>query len=344
MKRFCVLGAGAWGTTIAKILADKGNEVMLWCYESQVAEEINTLHVNSLYLPDVSLPLTLSATADLAVALDGAEAVVCAVITRALRDVMRQARPNWPAHAPCLTVSKGLEPETNKRMSEVISEELGIPISKVAALSGPNHASEIARSALAGAVVAATTSELAHEFQDMLMCPYFRVYVSPDICGVELGGALKNVIAIAAGICDGLELGDNTKAALVTRGLAEVTRLGVLLGGEAATFSGLSGVGDLMVTCSSKLSRNRNCGEQLGQGRSYEDIFAERRTVIEGARTALAVHELAERLGIDMPISEAVYDIVYNQHPAHDAIERLMGRIAKPEDIELAKRLWSPAD
>ena len=342
MKRICVLGAGAWGTTIAKLVAENGNDVLLWCYESQVAQDINSLHVNSLYLPEVDLPPTLKATTDLSEALSGADAVVSAVITRALRDVMRQAKAFWPENAPCLTVSKGLEPETHARMSEIIADELGLPASRVAALSGPNHASEIARKALAGAVVAASTIELAQEFQELLMCSYFRVYVSPDICGVELGGALKNVIAIAAGICDGLGLGDNTKAALVTRGLAEITRLGVLLGGEASTFSGLSGVGDLMVTCSSSLSRNRRCGEELGQGRSYKDIFAENLTVIEGARTALAVHELADRLGIDMPISEAVYDIVYNHHPAHDAIERLMGRIAKPEDVELAKRLWQP--
>lgn len=343
-KTLAVLGAGAWGTTLAKLLAEKGHRVKLWCFEDDVAAAINEQHCNRPYLAGVSLPAELTASSRLSEVLEGTEAVVSAVIARGLRDVMREARAYWPKGAYCLTASKGLEPESHLRMSEVIASELGIASQRMAAVSGPNHAEEISRQAFAGAVVASEEREVAEYFQQLLMCEYYRVYTSPDLIGVELGGALKNVIAIAAGICDGIGMGDNAKAALVTRGLAEMTRLGGRLGADALTFSGLSGIGDLMVTCNSQMSRNRNCGEQIGRGKSYQQIFSESRAVIEGARTAIAVRELAERQQVEMPISETVYDILYNDHPVEASIGRLMHRIAKPEGEGMALQRWNRAE
>ena len=339
--RVTVLGSGAWGTTLAKVLAEAGHEVLLWCRRPEVAAEVNSLKSNSALLPGVPLPEQLQATSSLSDALYGAEAVLIAVPARGLREAIRAAKPFWPENATCLTTSKGLEPETHLRMSQVIAAELDIPSWRIAALSGPNHAPEIARRSLASAVVAAENREVAVFYQRLLMAPYYRLYINPDIIGVELGGALKNVIAIAAGICDGLGLGDNTKAALVTRGLAEMIRLGRALGAEAQTFSGLSGIGDLFVTCTSKMSRNRHCGEQIGQGKSFEQVEAESRAVIEGARTSIAVHEMAGRFGLDLPISETVFDILYGNHPVEDAIDRLMNRIAKPEDESQALKAWA---
>jgi len=221
-----------------------------------------------------------------------------------------------------------------------MAEELQIPLAHMAALSGPNHAEEIARGSIALGVVAAEQEQVAVFFQELLMAPFFRLYTSPDLIGVELGGALKNVIAIAAGISDGLGYGDNTKAALITRGLTEISRLGVALGAEASTFAGLSGLGDLMVTCTSKLSRNRGAGEQLGRGKTFAQIEASSAAVIEGARTAMAVKELSRKLSIEMPISDSVYDIIYEDHPVREAMYRLMQRMAKPEDEVLARSRW----
>ncbi|MCL2497977.1 MAG: NAD(P)-dependent glycerol-3-phosphate dehydrogenase [Symbiobacteriaceae bacterium] len=340
MKKITVLGAGAWGTTLGKMLASKGHSVMLWDKEPAVVASINH-HRESLTLPGVPLPVSLEATVSPQEAVTGADTIVSAMIAGQVRYLLEEAAAVWPREAWIISCTKGLEPESHLRMSAIFAEVLALPVSQLAALSGPNHAPEIAQGALASAVVAAPRRQVAEYFQELFMTPYYRLYTSPDIIGVELGGALKNVIAIAAGICDGLALGDNTKAALVTRGLAEMVRLAVKLGGEAPTFYGLSGVGDLMVTCTSKMSRNRGCGEELGRGRSYADILANQKSVIEGARTAIAVQQLAAKLKVEMPICATVYDILYDNQRPQDAIARLMGRMAKPEDSEQAARLWS---
>ena len=333
-----ILGTGAWGTTLAQIVAEQGYQVRIWSFEPEVAREINNDQENKTFLPGIKLNQFIYATSDLADALKGADAVISTVISRGLRSVMVDiAKRNiWPEGAPCLTASKGLEPDSNFRMSEVIQQELGLNQDHIAVLSGPNLAAEIARGALASAVIAAKKRDLAEYFQSLLMCSYFRIYSSPDVIGVELGGALKNVIAIAAGICDGMQLSDNTKAALVTRGLAEITRLGVRMGAEARTFAGLSGIGDLMVTCNSKLSRNYSCGYQLGQGKTYEEILASSRSVIEGARTVIAFSELGERFALELPIGNMVYDILYRNQPIGECIQILMQRLAKPEHDEQA--------
>ncbi|MCL2547610.1 MAG: NAD(P)-dependent glycerol-3-phosphate dehydrogenase [Symbiobacteriaceae bacterium] len=335
-----VLGVGAWGTTLAKLLSEKGEAVLLWGKEQETVDQINEQHNNSYCLPGINLPIRLKATTSVEEAVFQAEAVIYADMAQQLREVLVAASAHWPSQALVISATKGLEPETHLRMTQVIAAELKLSEDQLAAVSGPNHAPEIARGSLASAVVGAKKRRVAEFFQALLMTPYYRLYTSPDIAGVELGGALKNVIAIAAGICDGLGLGDNTKAALVTRGLAEITRLGTHLGADPRTFSGLSGIGDLMVTCTSSLSRNRRCGELLGKGSSFKEIREEGHAVIEGARTAVAVHELALGIQLEMPISETVYDILYQDHPVQDSISRLMHRIAKPEDTEMASLRW----
>ena len=335
-----VLGVGAWGTTLAKLLAEKGESVLLWGNERETVDCINEQHENRFCLPGIPLPHNLKATWSVCEAVTQAKAVVYADIASHIRVILSAAADCWPRQAYIISATKGMEPGTHLRMSQIIGDELGLPQDQLAAVSGPNHAPEIARGSLASAVIGAENRNVAEYFQSLLMTSYYRLYTSPDIAGVELGGALKNVIAIAAGMCDGLGLGDNTKAALVTRGLAEITRLGAQLGAESRTFSGLSGIGDLMVTCHSAMSRNRACGELIGRGRSYEEVLSENHAVIEGARTAITVYELAEKLQLEMPISETVYDILYRNHTVQDSIKRLMYRMAKPEDTDMALMHW----
>jgi glycerol-3-phosphate dehydrogenase (NAD(P)+) len=323
-----VVGAGAWGTVIARLLANQpGLSVRLWARRPEAAEAMTRLRENAPYVPGLKLPESLHVTSDLAEAVRGAEAIFVAVPSRGLREVMARLEPLGVAPA-LVSCAKGLELATFKRFSEVITEYL--PEAPVAALSGPNLALEIARGLPASATVASLTPELALRVQGWLNQPTFRVYTSGDLIGVEVGGALKNVVALAAGMSDGLGLGDNAKASLITRGLAEIVRLGVQLGGEEKTFYGLSGLGDLVATCSSRSSRNHLAGERLARGETLEDLEASRLTA-EGIPTVRAVVAYARSVRLELPIACAVYDVIYEGKAPQQVLAELMSRGAKPE-------------
>ncbi|MGE5654432.1 MAG: NAD(P)H-dependent glycerol-3-phosphate dehydrogenase [Bacillota bacterium] len=335
-----VLGGGGWGTALAKLLASNGHDVLLWVYEPEVVKAINEEHVNPLYLKGVCLPDNLRASNDIADVLRGRDLVVNAGVSQHLRSVMRQAKPHLGSAAVVISATKGIEPETYLRMTEVVAQELGIGPERIAALSGPNHAEEVSRGVPSTTVVAATRRELAERFQDLFMSRSFRVYTNPDVVGVELCGALKNIIALGAGICDGLGFGDNTKAALMTRGLTEMARLGVAMGADASTFAGLAGVGDLIATCTSQHSRNRWCGNELGKGRRLDEILASTKMVVEGVRTTVAAHALGRKLGVSLPITDAIYGVLYEDKSARESTQALMGRLKTHEIEDLAISRW----
>jgi len=324
-----VIGTGGWGTALAVLLHGNGCHVRLWGRLAEEVEPILATGENALLLPGVRVPEAIVVTMDEAVALRGAEMVVLAVPSHGMRDICRRLRPHIPMAALLVHVAKGIENPTAKRMSEVIAEELRR--TDIVALSGPSHAEEVARGIPTAVVAASPSTACATRAQEVFMNERFRVYTHDDLIGVELGGAIKNVIALAAGVCDGIGLGDNTKAALCTRGLAEMTRLGVACGARAETFSGLSGLGDLIVTAFSRHSRNRAFGERLGRGETAPEILATTRAVAEGVRTVLSVQQLAQVHKVEMPIAREVYAIVHNGKSPHQAVRDLMGRDAKPE-------------
>jgi glycerol-3-phosphate dehydrogenase (NAD(P)+) len=315
-----VLGAGQFGTTIASLVAVR-NETMLWARSSDVAAEINEQRSNSSYLPGAVLPATLRATEDLELAVSSAELIVVAVPTHGVRAVLTDAAPFLHPWIPIVSVSKGLEPGTLLRMTEVAKELF--PGHPVAALSGPNIAGEIMAGQAAASVVATDDLAVGAELQRVLSRGFFRVYLNDDVAGCELGGAMKNVIAIAAGMAQGLSVGDNTRAAVISRGLAEITRLGVAMGGRAETFAGLTGLGDLLVTCMSPRSRNRAVGEQLGRGRTIDEVLAEMTMVAEGVRTAGAIVALADRHEVAMPICDHVHRVVSGEISGSEAFRGL---------------------
>ncbi|HSS10777.1 MAG TPA: NAD(P)H-dependent glycerol-3-phosphate dehydrogenase [Acidimicrobiales bacterium] len=318
--RVTVLGAGSWGTTVA-VLASRKNKTVLWARHPEVAEEIRNNHTNSTYLPGFTLPEQLAATSDLEEAATAAELLLVGVPSHGFRDVVCRARPYIHPWIPVVSLAKGLEAGSLLRMTQVIKELLsGHP---AAALTGPNLAKEIMSGQAAAGVIATEDLSVAVALQQVLRSGLFRLYVNHDVIGCEVGGALKNVIAIAAGMAQGLGVGDNTRAAVIARGLAELTRLGVAMGGEAATFAGLTGMGDLVATCMSPLSRNRHVGEQLGMGRKLDDILAEMHTVAEGLNTARTVMELAGRYGIEMPICQEVSRVVAGEITGLDAYRGL---------------------
>lgn len=324
-----VVGAGAWGTVIARLLANRpGLRVTLWARREGAAEAIARHRENAPYLPGIGLPEELRVTSDLQGALAEAEAAFVAVPSRGLREVMAHVAQLGvsPALVSC---AKGLELGTFKRFTEVMAEY--VPGAPLAALSGPNLALEIARGLPASATVASHDPALALRVQGWLSQATFRVYTSGDLVGVEMGGALKNVVALAAGMCDGLGLGDNAKASIITRGLAEIVRLGVRLGGQEKTFYGLSGLGDLVATCSSRGSRNHLAGERLARGETLSDLEASRLTA-EGIPTVRAVVAYAQETGLELPISRAVHDVIYGGKAPHQVLDELMARGAKPED------------
>lgn len=330
--RACVVGAGAWGTALAKVLTDAGHDVHLWSYEPAVANSINERHENP-YLADVALPEGLRAHADLAEAVRGAQLVVSVSPSQVVRDVMSRAADHLEADAQIVSASKGVEHGTVMRMDQVLSEVLpATAMERFCVLSGPSFAREVAMGAPTAVVAASGHEEAARSVQQAFQTPWFRVYTNPDVLGVELAGALKNVIALAAGMAAGLGFGHNTMAALITRGLAEMTRLGVALGARQATFYGLAGMGDLVLTCTGSLSRNRTVGYRLGQGESLEAILADMTAVAEGVRTAPGVYELARRNGVEMPITEQVYAIVEEGRSPEAALRALMERDPKPEE------------
>ncbi len=331
MMRAAVLGAGSWGTTFAKVLADAGCSVTLYARRPEVAKAIGEEHENPDYLPGIRLPDAVRATADAAEALPGAELVVLAVPSQSLRENLTEWAPALPPDASLLSLMKGIELGTTKRMSEVICEVTGAGPDRVAALSGPNLAREIAEEQPAATVIACTDTRRAAALQAACHTPYFRPYTNPDLVGCELGGAVKNVIALACGIAEGLGFGDNTRASLITRGLAETARLGLALGAEMTTFAGLAGLGDLVATCSSPLSRNRTFGEKLGRGMSVQEVQESTRQTAEGVKSCRSVLDLARAHGIDVPITEAVVRVCHEGEAPARMVKEIMSREAKPE-------------
>lgn len=327
-----VLGGGSWGTTLANLLAKKGEEVVLWAYEPEVAEAINREHRNPLYLPQIPLAASLRATADIAEAVRGARGVVSVSPSHVVRRVLRDAAPFLRPDAWVVSASKGIEADTLATLDQVLAEELPPSVAaRTAFLSGPSFALEVAEEHPTAVTLASADAALARQLQHLFQTPYFRVYTHHDVRGVEVGGALKNVIAIAAGVADGLGFGHNTRAALITRGLAEIVRLGVALGAEASTFAGLAGLGDLVLTCTGPLSRNRAVGVELGRGRPLAAILQGMVMVAEGIRTTQAAHALAQRHGVEMPITAEVHAILFEGRSPRAAVEALMLREPKAE-------------
>jgi glycerol-3-phosphate dehydrogenase (NAD(P)+) len=329
--RAAVIGAGSWGTTLAAVLAEKLDEVIIWTRRQETAEEINIKKTNSAYLPGTILPENLSATSDIEEAVKDRDLIIIAVPARYFRGVVEKLKNRIPARAFFLSVTKGIEQNTTKRMSEIISEVLEVPEEKIAVLSGPNHAEEVIKRIPTATVIASSNLALAERIQKLFMRSYFRVYTHDDVVGVELAAATKNVIAIAVGISDGLGYGDNTRATLITRGLAEMLRLGIAFGASPLTYLGLSGIGDLVATATSRHSRNRNFGEQVSKGGNIEDILKSSRMVVEGVNSSKSVLELAQKKGIEMPITLEVYRIIYEGRKPIESVNSLMEREPKPE-------------
>ncbi|MFE0580605.1 MULTISPECIES: NAD(P)H-dependent glycerol-3-phosphate dehydrogenase [unclassified Streptomyces] len=326
-----VFGTGSWGTAFAIVLADAGCEVTLWGRRGEVVDAINTGRTNPDYFPDVELPANIRATGDPAEAAAGADFTVLAVPSQTLRDNLAAWAPLLAPDTVLVSLMKGIELGTAKRMSEVIEEVAKVPAERIAVVTGPNLAAEIAARQPAASVVACVDEAVAQRLQAACHTAYFRPYTSTDVIGCELGGAVKNVIGLAVGIADGMGLGDNTKGSLITRGLAEATRLGVAMGADPLTFSGLAGLGDLVATCSSPLSRNHTFGTNLGRGMTLEETIAVTKQTAEGVKSCQSVADLAGRHGVDMPITETVVDIVHHGKPTLVALKELMGRSAKPE-------------
>lgn len=331
MRRAAVLGAGSWGTTFAKVLADAGCQVTLHARRPELVEAITASRENPDYLPGIRLPSSVTATTDAEEALDGAAIVVLAVPSQSLRANLERWVPALPGDATLLSLMKGIELGTTKRMSEVICEVSGAGADRVAALSGPNLAREIAEEQPAATVIACSDTGRAEALQAACHTRYFRPYTNPDMVGCELGGAVKNVIALACGIAEGLGFGDNTRASLITRGLAETARLGMALGAEPTTFAGLAGLGDLVATCSSPLSRNRTFGERLGRGMTLEEVQQITRQTAEGVKSCRSILDLARAHDVDVPITEAVVRVCHEGEAPGRMVKEIMSREAKPE-------------
>ncbi|CAN5236256.1 NAD(P)H-dependent glycerol-3-phosphate dehydrogenase [soil metagenome] len=331
MTRAAVLGSGSWGTAFGKVLADAGTDVVLWARRSDLAEAVRDRHENSDYLPGIVLPHNLTATADAAEAVEGADFVVLAVPSQTLRDNLAAVVPALSRDAVLVSLMKGVELGSTKRMSEVVAEVADVAPGQVAVVTGPNLAKEIALGQPAGTVVACSDEQVAQRLQAACMTRYFRPYTNVDVVGCELGGAVKNVIALATGMAEGMGFGDNTKASLITRGLAETARLGAALGADPLTFSGLAGLGDLVATCTSPLSRNSTFGERLGRGETLEDILARKSQTAEGVKSCRSILDLARKHDVDMPITEHVVKVVHQGMTPADMVRGLMSRGAKSE-------------
>jgi glycerol-3-phosphate dehydrogenase (NAD(P)+) len=325
------MGAGAWGTTFAQVLSDAGTPVTLWSRRSELAADISTRHESPRYLPGIALPASLHATADPAEALAGAEIVVLAVPAQSLRQNLTDWRELLPPGALLVSLMKGIELGTGDRMSQVIAEITGAGPDRIAVVSGPNLAPEIAARQYCATVVACADEAVACQLQKACHTGYFRPYTNQDVTGCELGGAVKNVIAIAVGIAAGMGLGDNTRAMLITRGLAEIARLGAALGAEQHTFSGLAGMGDLVASCSSPLARNRAFGEKLGRGMPLAEVLASTTQTVEGVKSAESVLQLAQAHGVEMPITEVIAGVMHDGLEIGEAVLLLASRTAKPE-------------
>lgn len=333
-----VIGAGSWGTAVGILLSKKGYDVHIWDRNKKLLDEINISKENIKYLPGVLIPSGLAAVDELDKCVFDAEIVVVAVPSHAVREVCDNLRSIIRDSQVFVSLAKGIENGSLKRMSEIITEKF--PNNKVAVLSGPSHAEEVSRDIPTTVVASSKDKQTAEYVQDVFITPKFRVYTNPDIIGVEIGGAVKNIIALAAGISDGLGYGDNTKAALMTRGIAEIARLGVALGAQPLTFAGLSGIGDLIVTCTSMHSRNRRAGILIGQGKSVEEAIQEVKMVVEGINTTRSTYELSQKMGIEMPITNELYKVLFQNKSAKYAVSELMLRDKKHEIEEVAQNMW----
>jgi len=328
MSYIAVIGAGSWGTTLACLLAEKEYDVSLWAFEKDLVETIYNTGINSVYLPDVKLPANLKVTYDIEEAVKKSRYVLNVVPTQFTRSVFKEALKYIPENAVIISASKGIENGTLMTVSTILKQITG---QQVAVLSGPSFAKEVVKKLPTAVTLATEDPDAGLILQEIFNTHYFRVYTHTDLIGVELGGALKNVIAIASGISDGLGLGHSARAALITRGIAEIVRLGVSLGADERTFSGLSGLGDLVLTCTGPLSRNYSVGVNLGKGMKLKEILSSTRSVAEGVATALAAYELSLKQGVEMPIIEQIHDVIYNEKPAADAVSNLMNRTLRSE-------------
>lgn len=331
MSKVTILGCGSWGTALAIVLAGKGQPVQMWCRRAEQADEMNSTRENKKYLPGVVLPEGIDVTTDLALALEDTDYVVLSVPSQTLRENLNNIKSLLPEKAVLINTAKGLEVGTNLRMSQVAEDVIPGSLNRFVALYGPSHAEEVGRAMPTAVVSCSVNAATAEAVQDLFMAPAFRVYTNNDLIGTEIGGAIKNIIAIATGIAIGLGLGDNTQAALLTRGMAEISRLGTKLGADPMTFSGLTGIGDLVVTCTSRHSRNHRCGLALGQGKKLDEILNDMGMVVEGVKTTKATVELARELGISMPIAEMMYKVLFEDFPVQQAVGELMGRNKKSE-------------
>ncbi len=338
LQAVAVIGAGAWGTTLAQVLADKGVAVRLWVREPEVFAVLVKDRINQTFLPGVRLSPRIMFTQEFAVALQGVRVALMAVPSHCFRDVLRELRPHLPEGAVLASATKGMEIESLLTMEGVVREELGAAVA-YAVLSGPSFAREVIHKTPTAVTIASRRREVAHHLQRLFSTPYFRVYTTHEVTGVELGGALKNIFAIGTGILEGMGLGANSRAAVITRGLAEMTRLGARLGANPMTLMGLAGLGDLVLTCTSSQSRNFQVGEKLGKGLPLPEILGAMTEVAEGVKTTRAVHLLAQRLGVEMPLVDAVYKILYDGLTPREAIKKLMTRELKDE-LEAMTETW----
>lgn len=334
MSNITVFGTGSWGTALANVLADNNHNVLMWGKTEKTVNEINKEHSNHKYLKDISINESIKSTMDLKDAVHHSSIYIIAVPTKAIREVSTNINDIAYGKKIFIHVSKGIEPDTFKRISEMIFESIDSKINGgIAVLSGPSHAEEVAIKHPTTVSVSSENQEVARLAQDLFMTDYFRVYTNNDLVGIEIGGALKNIIALASGITDGIGYGDNAKAALITRGLAEITRLGVKMGADPMTFLGLGGIGDLIVTCTSVHSRNWKCGNMLGQGATLDEALEEMNMVVEGVRTTKAAYHLAQKYDVEMPITSSLYKVLFEDYPVPDGVRDLMERDKKSENI-----------
>lgn len=333
MAKICVLGGGSWGTALAILLGNKNNNVSIWVRDKAQFQDINKERENRKYLPNIPIPDEVDVTNDISESLHRAELVILAVPSHGVRDTLNKSKGLFSKDQIIVNVAKGIENDTLLRVSEIVGEIL--PNNPYVVLSGPSHAEEVARNLPTTVVSASKDKKVAKYVQDIFMTPYFRVYTNPDVVGVELGGALKNVIALGAGISDGLGYGDNTKAAIMTRGIIEISRLGEKLGANPRTFSGLSGIGDLIVTCTSMHSRNRRAGILIGQGESLDEVIEKIGMIVEGVKTTKSAYELAKKHNVIMPITSEIYNVLYNKGDVKESVYNLMLRDKKTETEDL---------
>jgi len=336
--KIAIVGAGSWGTAIGILLAKKGYDISLWDRKKELIDEINNTHENISYLPGVIIPSNALPTNSIEECINGARIIVMAVPSHAVRDVGNFIKPFVNKEQIFVSLAKGIENITFKRMSEILEEIF--PDNKIAVLSGPSHAEEVSRDIPTTVVVSSKCQETSEYIQDVFITPKFRVYTNPDIIGVELGAAIKNIIALAAGICDGLGYGDNTKAALMTRGIVEIARLGVKLGAQPLTFAGLSGIGDLIVTCTSMHSRNRRAGILIGQGKTVDEAVKEVKMVVEGINATKSTYALSNKVGVEMPITNEMYLILFEGKDPKYAVSDLMLRNKRHEMEEVVQKMW----